>query len=223
MSKTLYSSAWVARAYAVLWRRFTVVTLAQTLALVDIHALEGVAAREGRPPRMLDVACGVGELLEQMLARLPTLEAYGVDSSEAMLIQARQRLASWPRVRLTLASSGVGPSAQLPYAPGFFDLITCTNALHYLSDPSATVAGLATLLAPGGQLVVEDYATRDWGARWRIFEGLIRRVDPQHVRTYTLAEALALAAEACLRIDASRAFVVNWLCHGWVFSHRNMR
>ena len=44
-----------------------------------------VKTREGRPPRVLDVACGTGILLSQLLGLLPDLEAYGIDASADML------------------------------------------------------------------------------------------------------------------------------------------
>jgi hypothetical protein len=96
---------------------FTYRTLSEALAMVDEAALRCVKTREGRPPRVLDVACGTGILLSQLLGLLPDLEAYGIDASADML------------------------------APATFDLITCTNALHAMPDPVGTLVELRRLMA----------------------------------------------------------------------------
>jgi len=208
-------TGWRARYYERLWPSFTRQTLSATLEMVDFAALRRVPECLGRPPRALDVACGTGLLLAWLLDCVPDLEVAGVDRSADMLAQARAALASRRRVRLELAELGAGPIANLPYPPATFDLITCTNAIHYLPDPTATLAGLSRLLAPGGQLVIEDYARRAPPFPWLLFEWLIRRVDPGHVRAYTLAEAQALSTQAGFAIVQARAFTVNWLWHAW--------
>lgn len=215
-----YYDARHARAYDRVWRRFTERTLATTMAQVDVAALAASARQQGRPPRALDVACGTGALLRTLLTWVPELRAVGVDASPAMLEQAQATLsavvaAPRPLAQLLRGKVSAAPLANLPLAPGAFDLITCTNALHYLADPTGALAGLGELLAPGGQLVVEDFARRGGGFPWALFEWGIRRVDRQHVRAYTLAEAQTLATNARLRVADGRAFTIDWLWHGW--------
>ena len=210
-----------ARSYNRVWRRFTRVTLDHTLALVDDAALMALTAnRAGQPLRLLDVACGTGALLTRLLERFPLAEATGVDASADMLAEARRALDALPdargrSTRLLVATLAAGPTAGLPFAPASFDLITCSNALHYLPDPVGALAGLRALLAPGGQLVVEDYARRAAPFPWAPFEWLIRRVDSGHVRAYTCAEAGAFVASAGFAIAASETFAVDWLWQGW--------
>ncbi len=129
--------------------------------MIDVDALRSVKTRLGRPARVLDVACGTGILLKQLLEQVPDAQAYGVDASADMLAQARITLKDWLGVQLEQVEVGPGETADLPYRPGTFDLITCTNALHDLPDPVATLSGLRRLLSPGGQLVVEDFARRE--------------------------------------------------------------
>jgi ubiquinone/menaquinone biosynthesis C-methylase UbiE len=207
-----------ARSYDARLRAFTERTLSEALALVDVAALRGVPEREGRPPRALDVACGTGVFLKQLLGLVPALDAYGIDASADMLAQARAALSAFPRVHLERLQVGAGEAARLPYvpyAPGTFDLITCTNALHSMPDPVETLAGLRRLLAPGGQVVLEDFARRRPPFPWRAFVWLVRRVVGGSVHVYTLAEAEALARQAGLWITADKAFRIDWLLHGW--------
>lgn len=209
-------TGWRARSYDRWWGTYTARTVTPTLEMIDLALLRQEPERLGRAPRMLDVGCGTGVLLRRLLEWLPTLEAEGIDASADMLQQAQATLRAWPQVHLFQAEVGPGPQAGLPYAPGTFDLITCTNLLHYLAAPSPTLAGLRQLLAPAGQLVLEDYARRDAPFPWRAFEWLVRRVDVGHVRAYTLAEAESLCLHAGLRIASERAFPITWLWQGWM-------
>lgn len=99
----------------------------------------------------------------------------------------------------------MGPDAitGLPAVPATFDLITCTNALHYFRAPASALASFSPLLAEGGQVVLEDYARREPPFPWRAFEWFVRKIDPGHVRAYTLAEARALCREAALEVVGS--------------------
>jgi SAM-dependent methyltransferase len=161
-----------ARRYNARWHTYSEKTLAEALAMIDVPALREVPERLERSPRVLDVACETGMLLQRLLAQLPAIEANGVDASEDMLAQARIALKGQPRVHFARAEIGPDATAGLPYVPETFDLITCTNALHGLLDAEATLSGLRQLLALGGQLVLEDFARREPPFPWAVFEWL---------------------------------------------------
>jgi len=110
--------------------------------------------------------------------RIPSFEGYGVDASADMLQQAEQTLQGNPHVSFQQAVLDAGETANLPYTSGTFDLIVCTNALHYFGEPEKTLAGLGHLLTKEGQLVVEDFARRSAPFPWTFFEWLMRWVDP---------------------------------------------
>jgi ubiquinone/menaquinone biosynthesis C-methylase UbiE len=184
--------------------------------MIDFAALRSVPERLGRPPRVLDVACGTGILLKELLERVPGIEAYGVDASTDMLTQARIALKGQPCVQLEQVEVGAGETAKLPYARGSFDLITFTNALHDIPDPVGTLAGLRRLLAQEGQLVVEDFARREPPFPWVVIEWLARQIEGTYVCAYTLAEAQSLCQQAGLHVAYGRSFTVDWLWHGWV-------
>ena len=82
-----------AHQYNIRWQRFNTKTLTETLAMIDFTALHGIQERQGRLPRVLDVACGTGLLLKQLLAQVPGIEAYGLDASADMLAQSSGRVA----------------------------------------------------------------------------------------------------------------------------------
>ena len=109
-----------------------------------------------------------------------------------MLTQARIALKGRSRMQLEQIEVGAGEKAKLPYARGFFDLITFTNALHDVPDPVGTLAGLRRLLAQEGQLVVEDFTRREHPFAWAVIEWLAQQIEGTYVRAYTLAEAQSL-------------------------------
>ncbi len=205
-----------ARHYNARWHTFNERTLGEALAAIDIAALRSVSERLGRSPRVLDVACGTGILLGRLLDQVSGVEAYGVDGSEDMLAQARTALKDRPHLHLERVQVGTGETAGLPFAQETFDLITCTNALHDMPQPVATLSGLRRLLAPSGQLVVEDFARREPVFFWSAFEWLLQRLEGSPVHAYTLAEAQSLCTQAGLHVARGKALKVDWLWHGWV-------
>ena len=210
-----YYSGRRARHYNRRWRRYTGKTLAVAIAMIDFSALQRVPEELGHPPRVLDVACGTGILLRHLLERVPGMEAYGVDASADMLAQAQEALKDQPHVRLERIEVNGSETAGLPYPPQTFDLITCTNVLHDIRDPVAFLSDMRRLLAPGGQLVIEDFARRRPALLWAMFEWLARRVEEGLVRAYTLAEARALCTRAGLHVVYGKAFPVDWFWRGW--------
>ena len=202
--------------YNTRWHTFTTRTLTETLTMIDITALRSVQERSGHIPRVLDVACGTGILLKQLLDQVPGIEAYGVDASVDMLAQARAALPDQPHVHLERAQIGIGKVLDLPYPQENFDLITFTNALHDMPEPVALLAGLGRLLAPGGQLVMEDFARREPRFFWAAFEWLLQRIEGNSVHAYTLAAALSLCDQAGLHIAKEKVFTVDRLWRGWV-------
>lgn len=205
-----------AKRYQRLWSTFTERSLGTALATLDWQMLLRVPERLGRSPRALDVGCGTGVLLQRLLERVPELHACGIDASADMLAEARLTLRAWPGVELLQVRLNTGAPAELPFAPGTFDVITCTNVLHYLPQPEDTLTTLRQLLAQEGQLIIEDYARRTPPFPWPVFECLIRCLDAQHVRAYTLSEVHAMALRAGLQITAEQAFTITRLWHGWV-------
>jgi ubiquinone/menaquinone biosynthesis C-methylase UbiE len=124
---------------------------------MDVMRRRGLAAlvrglRGCRSPRVLDVACGTGRLLEQASAALPEAWLEGVDLSPYYVDRAAQRL------RGARAGVRIGNAESLGGADEAFDAVTCGFLFHEMpKDPRRRVAReLYRVLAPGGVAVVQD-------------------------------------------------------------------
>ena len=103
--------------------------------------------------RLLDIGCGAGRMLELLAPRAES--AIGVDLSAAMLGVARARL---ELVGLRNVQLRQGDIFALPVERGLVDLAVVHQVLHYLDNPARALREAALTLAPGGRLIVVDFA-----------------------------------------------------------------
>ncbi len=202
-----------ARYYDFLWRGYTNQTLTHILKALDLKRLSQLE-EQPQPRRLLDIACGSGELALRLSRRHPTLQVTGLDYSSQMLEQARQKLSGSAKMLLVQADA----SAALPFADASFEVVVSANALHYLAAPDRLLQEIGRVLKPGGQLVIEDFTVH--GRRfWPLFELLIlKRLDQQHYRTYLLDELSGLMTGANYIIVASYNFRLNLFWRGMLVS-----
>ena len=130
----------------------------RSLHVAEDAVEEAMRALAGPGPfrLMLDIGTGTGRMLE-LFAPLAE-EAIGIDSSREMLAVARGRLAKpeFAHVKLRLADA-----TALPLADATADFITIHQVLHYLEDPGAVMREAGRVLAPGGRLLVADFAPHE--------------------------------------------------------------
>lgn len=113
----------------------------------------------GDPPlgRVLDVGTGTGRMLALLADRAE--RAVGLDSSHSMLSVARANLErSSPSEAVVNWELRQGDVHSPPLDPASFDLVVIHQVLHYLDDPSRAIAEASRLVAPGGRLLVVDFA-----------------------------------------------------------------
>lgn len=100
-----------------------------------------------RQPRLIyDLGCGPGNGAELLARRYPGAEIIGVDTSEAMLAEARSRAPNARFVREDIAH-------WAPEAPP--DLIFANAALQFVPDHHELFPRLMRALAPGGALAAQ--------------------------------------------------------------------
>ncbi len=103
--------------------------------------------------RVLDVGTGTGRMLQLLADRSD--RAIGLDASHSMLSVARANL---ERVGVANWELRQGDVHCPPLDAASFDLVVIHQVLHYLDDPGRALAEAARLVAPGGRLLVVDFA-----------------------------------------------------------------
>ena len=122
-------------------------------AVVEAAIVETVGDR--RYDALLDIGTGTGRMLELLAGQADRL--VGLDASHSMLAVARANLerAELHAGRVELRQGDV---YAMPFERAAFDLVVVHQVLHYLDDPARAVAAAARLVAPGGRLLVVDFA-----------------------------------------------------------------
>lgn len=112
----------------------------------------------------LDAGTGTGRMLELIAPHAS--RAIGIDVSPDMLAIARDRLL---RENIQNAQVRLGDTYRLPFPNGSagsngaagtgFDVVLFHQVLHYLDDPGTAVGEAARVMAPGGKLLIADFAS----------------------------------------------------------------
>jgi demethylmenaquinone methyltransferase/2-methoxy-6-polyprenyl-1,4-benzoquinol methylase len=107
--------------------------------------------------RVLDVACGTGDLTEAF-ARAGAAEVIGLDFTAEMLDIARVKA---PR-HLGRAAAKVtyqqGDAQQLPFPDAAFDVVSIAFGIRNVQDPMRALREFRRVLRPGGRLIVLEFA-----------------------------------------------------------------
>ncbi|KGM34116.1 trans-aconitate 2-methyltransferase [Inquilinus limosus] len=141
----------------------------------------------GRPLVVYDLGCGPGNSTELLVERFPGARVTGIDSSEAMLADARARL---PGCRFERHDVAEWRPEDAP------DLIYANATLQWLPGHEALVPRLFGLLAPGGVLAVQMPDNREEPTH-----RLMRAVAGEGPWRETIGEA-ALVRTKILPLDA---------------------
>ena len=151
--------------------------------------------------RVLDVACGTGLLLEVLANRPDYPELVGVDRVPAMLDVARQRIGR----NATLLEC---EAAELPFEDASFQLVVCTNALHYFPDAAAALQEIRRVITASGHLVLTDWC------RNYLWMRLLNRVLPwtshAHAHTFSTNEIEQCLALAGLKVVRTTTKKIDW-------------
>lgn len=104
--------------------------------------------------RLLEVGCGEGLLLAQLIKAFPGLEVWGVDGWSEILSRARKRLEG--------IRSGVSlhkaDAADLPFKDCFFDTVVCVNVYYNMESIQKVrnaILEMARVCKRGGRIVFD--------------------------------------------------------------------
>ncbi len=105
---------------------------------------------------VLDVGCGTGDFLRLLAPLVAPGSAVGLDLSETMISEARQR-SDHSTSNLLF---GMGSVLDLPFDNGSFDRVIATQLLVHVPDASRGLAEMRRMLSPGGMISLTEI---DWG------------------------------------------------------------
>lgn len=175
-----------------------------------------------RMRRVLDLACGTGEILRRVREEFRPRLVTGLDLFRGHLLLARR-----PVVQ--------GDGYRAPFRDGCFDLVLVRHVLQALPDPVGLLREVRRLVAPGGRahLLVEDYAAilfdvddygtadhfREVAPKFRgrgtdLYQG--RRI-VRHLREagFSRIEVEPLLVDNLTADREQMALVFHWWCEGY--------
>lgn len=125
-----------------------------------LHVTEGeveaaVLAALGPGPfdLLVDLGTGTGRMLELLAGRFA--KAVGFDVNHSMLAYARGKI---EEAGIVGASLRHGDLYDVALPDGSADAVVMHQVLHFLIEPAQAIAEAARILAPGGRLVIVDFA-----------------------------------------------------------------
>lgn len=129
---------------------------------------------------VLDVGCGVGELLAA-LEQEKECRCFGVDISGVAIDKLRQQG----------LEGRVSALPAIPYEDERFDVVTCTETLEHVQSPKRTLAEMTRVLRTGGSVILS------------VPDGATDR-EEAHIHRYTPARLRKLLS-AFLRVESIEA------------------
>jgi ubiquinone/menaquinone biosynthesis C-methylase UbiE/DNA-binding transcriptional ArsR family regulator len=140
------------RAHAADWDKIRALHVAEA----EVEAAVSEALGPGPFDLLLDLGTGTARMLELFAGRFR--RGLGLDLNPAMLAYARAKLES---AGLGHAQVRQGNLYDLPLADRSVDAVVMHQVLHFLSDPQRAVREAVRVLAPGGRLLIVDFAPHE--------------------------------------------------------------
>lgn len=105
-----------------------------------------------KPYRIIDIGCGPGNSTNILKLRWPEAELIGLDDSEAMIQQAKEK---YKDIKWVLADA-TGDLSSL----GTFDIVFPNAAIQWMPNHPALIKNMFKLLNKGGVLAVRSHIQR---------------------------------------------------------------
>lgn len=123
---------------------------------MEVEAAMREALGPGVFPLLVDLGTGTGRALEVLSDRY--VRGLGIDVNHDMLAYARSRL---DQAGLAHAQVRHGDIYALGLDEDAADAVVMHQVLHFLSEPARAIREAARVLAPGGRLLIVDFAPHD--------------------------------------------------------------
>lgn len=114
------------------------------------------------PGKVLDLACGSGDVIEILRQALPKAQVVGLDFSRALLSQAKER---------ALPGLAEADALKLPFADEGFDAVTLAFGLRNFSDRTKGLKEIARVLKQGAVFGLLEFSPppMPWKLFWHLY------------------------------------------------------
>lgn len=114
------------------------------------------------PAKILDLACGSGDVAEMLQKALPKAQVAGLDFSRSLLTQAKER---------GLPELTEADALKLPFADESFDAVTIAFGLRNFSDRPAGLREIARVLKKGAVFGLLEFSPppMPWKIFWNLY------------------------------------------------------
>lgn len=191
------SDGWLSERSAALYDLEVEALFAGTGDVMRRMSLPPLAAlRERSGARVLDIGCGTGRFLRQLMRALPRARVWGLDLSPFYLARAHALLGGEGGRAVSLVAEN---AEHMPFRDAWFDGATSIFLMHELPLPARrrVLAEAWRVLSPGARLVVCDAAQHSDSPELRVFlEAFPRLYHEPYFKSY-LKDDLAAALETC--------------------------
>jgi len=100
---------------------------------------------------ILDIGCGDGKVTAEIARTVPRGRVLGVDASVEMIAFAKK---IFPPSKISNLKFQICDARKIESVSGSFDLVFSNAALHWVDDHEGILRGVASVLKPGGRLVI---------------------------------------------------------------------
>lgn len=126
------------------------------IAESEVEQAMGAVLGDEKVGQLIDIGTGTGRMLELFAGRAD--RALGIDRSSEMLRLARAKLSERGLANAELRQADL---YALPLADGAADVAIIHHVLHFAQQPGAAIAEAGRVLAPGGRLLIADFAPHE--------------------------------------------------------------
>lgn len=121
---------------------------------------------------LLEVGVGTGIHAEYILKKYPDIDYIGVDISEVMIEQAREKLAKINAKKFP--SFVVADGERLPFKDNYFDAAYISGSLHHFPHPDSGLRELLRVVKSGGRVILME---PNWLFPNNLFAAITNRVE----------------------------------------------
>jgi ArsR family transcriptional regulator len=126
------------------------------IAESEVEQAMGAVLGDDKVGQLIDIGTGTGRMLELFAGRAD--RALGIDRSSEMLRLARAKLSERGLANAELRQADL---YALPLPDGAADVAIIHHVLHFAQQPGAAIAEAGRVLAPGGRLLIADFAPHE--------------------------------------------------------------